>query len=202
MQKPSKNIQFARWGGLSSVTQKGYSPSMPGFHSPPARRGLYAFPWPYIETFLLGATVFKTHRMEWVKDDAGNRINDKHPDYSRLTKERAKKAYKAFGCRDPREFREEQALLAKGAKWDDLPDPTYYLARYVRPRKFDYAGELWHHLTVKRGFEIETKGGWVKTDMDVYRDCLAREVGNIRHYRKRTGWGISLDHLEVFIEKV
>ena len=36
-------LRFVRYGGLSSVRQRGYDPSMPGFHSPPARRGIYAF---------------------------------------------------------------------------------------------------------------------------------------------------------------
>lgn len=45
---------FARVGGLSPVKQKGYDASMPTFHCPPARKGIYAFMWPYIEPFLLG----------------------------------------------------------------------------------------------------------------------------------------------------
>ena len=49
-------IQFIRWGGLSSVRQEGYQAISESFHTPPARRGIYAFVWPYIEPFLLGGT--------------------------------------------------------------------------------------------------------------------------------------------------
>lgn len=44
---------FARVGGLKAVKQKGYDSTMPTFHCPPARKGIYSFLWPYIETFLL-----------------------------------------------------------------------------------------------------------------------------------------------------
>jgi hypothetical protein len=60
-----KPIRFARWGGLSSVKQKGYDPSMPTFHSPPCRRGIYAFVWPYIETFILGG--YEENQHKWNK---------------------------------------------------------------------------------------------------------------------------------------
>ena len=51
-----KEIKFCRFGGLSPVVQKGYNvPKYNEFtyHSPPARRGFYAFVYPYIELFLL-----------------------------------------------------------------------------------------------------------------------------------------------------
>ena len=46
-------MKFVRYGGLSSVRQRGYDANSTGFHSPPARRGIYAFIWPYVEWFLL-----------------------------------------------------------------------------------------------------------------------------------------------------
>jgi hypothetical protein len=45
---------FLRYGGLSLRTQKGYDPHSERFHSPPARRGIYAFPQKAVELFLLG----------------------------------------------------------------------------------------------------------------------------------------------------
>lgn len=47
--------KFIRFGGLSSVKQKGYKSSMPTYHSPPARRGIYCFPFGYMEMFLLSS---------------------------------------------------------------------------------------------------------------------------------------------------
>lgn len=47
----NKPVKFCRYGGLSRKHQKGYGSLT--FHAPPARRGYYAFVWPYIEFFLL-----------------------------------------------------------------------------------------------------------------------------------------------------
>jgi hypothetical protein len=51
-----KPIIFARVGGLSPVVQKGYKEhraGKAGEHAPPAPKGIYAFVYPYIETFIL-----------------------------------------------------------------------------------------------------------------------------------------------------
>lgn len=53
-----KSYEFFRWGTLSPQDHKegslpGDSPSR-GFHTAPVRKGFYAFPKGYIETFLLG----------------------------------------------------------------------------------------------------------------------------------------------------
>lgn len=47
-------IVFVRFGGLDLKAQKGYSSTPPSFHSPPCRRGIYAFPLKAIELFLIG----------------------------------------------------------------------------------------------------------------------------------------------------
>jgi hypothetical protein len=55
---------FVRWGGLSPVIQKGYKQTRgpdATFHSPPTRRGIYAFPIKWIEKFLLGG-VDRSHQ--------------------------------------------------------------------------------------------------------------------------------------------
>ena len=57
-------MKFIRWGGLSPVVQKGYNPEMPTFHCPPARKGLYAFPFPFIEPFLLSGDFDNNHKEE------------------------------------------------------------------------------------------------------------------------------------------
>jgi hypothetical protein len=44
-----KSMMFHRVGGLSPIKQKGND-------SAPAKYGFYAFIWPYVEPFLLGAT--------------------------------------------------------------------------------------------------------------------------------------------------
>ncbi|HQK63110.1 MAG TPA: hypothetical protein PLV67_05985 [Methanofastidiosum sp.] len=51
-------MKFCRWGGLSAVKYK--KPKYDNgkqfsseFHRPPRRYGIYAFPWPFIEMFLV-----------------------------------------------------------------------------------------------------------------------------------------------------
>ena len=71
--KENKKICFVRWGGLSLVKQKGYKPHlanppftdfgeyMSSLHSPPARRGIYAFIWPYVDIYLLSGDTGNNH---------------------------------------------------------------------------------------------------------------------------------------------
>jgi hypothetical protein len=73
-------MKFQRIGGLKLTKQNGYDPSMPNFHSPPKAKGVYAFPWPYFERFLLGAPSYsgaktKYAKFEYVKDINGNKIH-------------------------------------------------------------------------------------------------------------------------------
>lgn len=49
-------MKFVRYGGLSGRRQRGYNPNAPTMHSPPANKGIYAFPEHLIERFLLGGT--------------------------------------------------------------------------------------------------------------------------------------------------
>lgn len=51
-------MKFCRWGGLSPVKYKKHKYDRgkefsSQFHKPPCRYGIYAFPWPWIETFLV-----------------------------------------------------------------------------------------------------------------------------------------------------
>lgn len=175
--KASKNkLLFVRWGGLSPVIQEGYNPSMPTFHCPPARRGIYAFPWPMIETFMLfDGGNFQPHRMEWVRDRAGNKVTDQHPELDKLYNRRSN--LKAFFVQDD--------------------DGVECLARHVRPRKFSHDGDVWHHLDrMPMPHRIEEKGSWIKSSYEEYRRELSREIGRVRKGR------YAKDHLEVFIESV
>lgn len=46
-----KPMTFLRFGGLSKVNYKSIF-GKETFHSPPAKKGIYAFIWPYMESFL------------------------------------------------------------------------------------------------------------------------------------------------------
>ena len=46
-----KKVEFVRFGGLSPVNHKEFY-KQDSFHSPPKKKGIYAFIFPYIEDFL------------------------------------------------------------------------------------------------------------------------------------------------------
>ena len=196
------DIQFVRFGGLSSVKQKGYNPSMPTYHAPPARRGIYAFVWPYIDVFLLGKDYFDPRRMKWIKDEQGNK--KKYDDSLPWDKEQGMSVFKDKKMKE--KWDELQERREKGEKipkedFDKL-EQEQYLAENSKPKKFKYEGDIWHHLTVPNNAVLQRRGDWVKTSFGDYVKALFKEVGRIEEWKKRTGIGFTKDHLEVFIEKV
>jgi len=186
-----KKIKFSRFGGLSSVNQKGYDKTMPGFHSPPMNRGLYAFIWPLYEPFLLGgdySNIMSKHsKFEYLKDKNGNYIeyNDKDDFDSN--------------------FMKKYTTILKDKK--DI---------WIKPKKpkiFEYYGELWHHLEPKKKNEIlSINGSWYLTTYKTFIKCISIEYSNFKKQERqfmgestKNGFKktpITIDHLEVFIEKI
>jgi len=146
-----KNIKFSRFGGLSSVKQKGYSKDMEGFHSPPCKRGIYAFIWTLYEPFLLGGTysniLSKHSKFEYVKDKNGNSIEYNENDYD-------------FDSN----FMKKYSTHKKNGK--------EYWIKPIKPKNFTYTGEIWHHLEPKNRIGVlKTKGTWFLTDYKTYIKC-------------------------------
>lgn len=170
------NLTFLRYGGLSPVKQKGEKSPKETFHHPPANRGVYAFVWPWIEPFLIGTgEEFDSRRQEFMRDKEGNRIESPQE----LTDENQKiwDKYEKYGT-----------VKVKGKR--------YYI-RNKKPKKFQYKGNIWHHLIDTKPHKvIKRKGSWILTDMETYKRLLRKELG--AQSRMRTVY----DHLEVFIEKI
>lgn len=145
-----KPVTFARYGGLSSVKQNGYNPRMETFHSPPTRKGFYAYVFPYIELFLLSG--FTENQNKVKENNEGN--------------------------------------------W-----------KLHRPRKFEYHGNLWHHLSTIKA--IKRKGSWVLTTYEDYCEALDNELHNLMKATNAESKGglirsgntgyFAKDHLEVYI---
>lgn len=196
--------KFVRYGGLSRVKQKGFSGksddsrSFGGFHVPPARKGIYAFPEHHIEIFLLGGFYNNTHKYEFLKDRWGNTIHNRHPGWKLYSKQ-------------------EKYWWIERGEWPDSPgedsdDFDYeshrkvYLAKLVKPRKFEYTGNLWHHLDVPPGDIIKKHGSWVYTTHAVwaksFRKTIREQSLNHDFSKHQSVYGrdvYSKDHLEVFI---
>lgn len=222
----TKKLKFARYGGLSSVNQEGYNSNIGSFHSPPAKRGFYAFVWPYIELFLLGMDCTKDPRVSgakftYARDSKGVIITDLHPEYESYYI--GKDKYWSIQSKEWSDFYETASHL-DGDEFDSLwkskKIPRYYLVQKPKPRIFEYNGVLWHHLgTHLKGHSIlGTKGSWVKTEMVDYRTALEKEMH--KAHKDMMEWCFSpgqyrvlptnqmalrrgsMDHLEIFVEKL
>lgn len=228
----TKKLKFARFGGLSSVNQKGYRAEARSFHSPPATRGFYCFVWPYYELFLLSGGWTKDPwtkgaKFTYVRDKEGNVINNKHPDWEKLaeserywssnTKEWSEHQKKWPEFEDP-DYDAKVSALDKDWKDNHADTPQWVLVEKPSPKIFDFDGELWHHLgdTLRPGAVLGRHGSWTKSTVSDYRDALEKEKhlmtkGFMKLAYKdlkqvpTKRWAVRCsmkDHLEVFIEKV
>lgn len=196
-----KPVKFARFGGLSPVPQKGYKKS-DSFHCPPAKAGIFVFVWPYIERFLLSAEKYsgvhaKHPKFVFTKDKEGTPITDKHPDFEKLAA--SNKNWTVPIDRDT----------------NNCPN-GYYLVRAIRPKVFEYYGELWHHLCeqLEPWQIIAEHGAWVLSTYPAYVCALKKEfhkmakqplfgtsIGRWTETNNPTRWWAK-DDLEVFIERI
>lgn len=196
--KLHKDLLFVRYGNLNPVKQLAYGNDT--YHSPPAKKGIFAFPWPYIERFLLTVADMATGELhpkfQYVKDKAGKKISNKsHPelysqymdrnyyDYSKSHDRALKKANDGDWSKD----------TIDNADWDKH---EHFVVELKKPKVFKYVGDIWHHLDVGAGPIKGQRGSWFKTDIATYKTALRKEIINV----KKNNY--SKDHLEVFIEKV
>lgn len=197
-----EKLVFVRFGGLSPVLQKQYvNGDKKTFHNPPRKRGIYAFPWPYVEKFLLGVTNDPGHisnKTMWLRDDKGELIRDldaclpfeewKNKNGDPEYKPWVNKLLKKKGI-----SRSQVGTSLSEIKNKDTDDEEriFCLSILKKPRIFSYDGTIWHHLGeyVKHGFVLETSGSWVKTDYDIY----VKAFDKTRHHHLKllhaSDWG-------------
>lgn len=225
-------MKFVRYGGLSSVRQRGYETQATGFHSPPARRGIYAFIWPYVERFLLNGYEMDPYKpnakYEWVRDKNGNRI----PSSERSTikdKERDDKYNDYFNATDQKRsgeasrLRKELGIASNHQCWCPKEEAWYY-TKLKKRREFEVSGEMevWHHLMqhVDESNVLARKGEWwILTTVDTLAHALHKEKHRVRVDIASGTWNTHTykdakaysnrhysqglrDTLEVFFEKV
>ena len=218
--KPSTG-RFLRFGGLSPVKQRGFTTDKEAtFHSPPARKGVYAFPENCIEIFLLGGgygdpdTKGGANRFTYVKDSKGVRLTQDHPAWKSAVE--SEKYWPKQGKL------KEGAVLNEDGEYYDYDDHEQFLIEKVHPRRFEYTGDIWHHLDTHtpRQKIKQRKGSWVKTSTPAYLEAFKRMYHSQRKemgFRDREWVGdspytppcfknalkyYSKDHLEVFIERI
>lgn len=218
-----KQITFIRWGELNPIKHKetrkliqgkeydmetGYS----GFHVAPAFKGIYAFPEGYVEEFLI-CSPRVDDEYHFLKDENGNRIKDEDfwdyvPEKGMVIRHEYKGLVSRMGLKT-KDFR---------SSYVEEEDECYIKYTRMKAKKFKYDGEIWHHLSefVDHYEILDSKGGWIKTDMKTYAKALercdmtdrfssyidlGREVGTKGNPHTFPA-NFSKDHYEVFIEKV
>ena len=134
---------WVRYGGLSPLAQEKFvrDPDQRTFHSPPCRRGIFAFPSGYVERFLLGATCLPghvSHKTRWLRDERGEKLEyAKHMTLSRDSKGRLEEVPSV----------ELKRLMKRiGVRTRDIGEAGGFVTALKQPRVFRYTGELWHHL--------------------------------------------------------
>lgn len=224
----NKTHKFVRYGGLNALKQKHYETNeeKKTFHNPPVKRGFYAFSYPYVDYFMLGATNEPWHisgKSQWLRDDDGNLIKTddfyiKNSEYDFKTSRYEVHKKWLFLLRK-RKIKLKHIQSCYCEKED-----VNYMTILKRPHIFNYNGNIWHHLGyyLKPEHVIETKGSWVKTTMEDYKLALRLDKKrNIRSSHKSewsgdfsksiegkqdpyngNGMNYSQDHLEVFIEHI
>ena len=221
------DIKFVRYGNLSSIKHKKYiknklNNTYPddeswddnvGYHSPPARRGIYAFVYPYVDKFLLTGPSFSgiksTHpKITYVRCSKGNKIfydysndGDKANEFGYYNLDRLKDQSQ---IEDFKKCLNKEKFLSKDYSFDKVKNDLHVLTKRVKPKIFSYKGEIWHHLEnylPSKGSIIERKGAWVKTDFLDYKKALHKVLGKMNQNNRKT-WKYSWDCLEVFIEKL
>lgn len=224
-------FKFARFGGLSSVNQRGYDSSMPTLHSPPARRGIYCFPWPFYEKFLLGkactnAPYVPGAKFSYARDASGEIIDENHPRSSNMgnkymsvpSKEWANYMERYPDFNDP-EYDEKVEDIEQQWKMNHPGKSKWVYVKEPKPRIFSYGGDVWHHLGkhVSPGEVLQSKGEWTKTTASTHRGALKKWM----HQRAQHAIRFALfssssipnprycanhvgvkDELECFIEKI
>jgi len=206
---------FIRFGTLGQMDQLTYGNGT--FHSPPKKKGLYAFPEGLVDRFLLTATNDPrnpSQKSYWLRDENGERIidgdfwdgnwNDKMTSYGVIKKYKPLVKKAKIKIKDI--FTLSDYDLGEKSKW--------YVCVYKKPKKFKYDGEIWCHFKehLRPEHIIEESGSWVKVIMEDYLYALKQERHSLRKEMIKLfgiGWKdhdpfrhYCTDHLEVFIEKV
>ncbi|MFW6226167.1 MAG: hypothetical protein ACOC3V_04360 [bacterium] len=219
MKNTKVKYKFIRFGGLSSMEQKDRY-NTDNFHAPPKKKGIYAFPYPKVVKFLLGATNHPSNisnKSYWLKDDNGNKITSKEFYEENQYDKKNDRPFikpKYVNLLKRRKIQIKDVFEVIGNENDEGDYVNWYMCVYKKPRIFEYDGEIWCHLidNIKPENVIEYKGTWVKVSMIDYIKALNIELHNTRKEMIKL-FGINYkdldpfkffvkDHLEVFIEKI
>jgi hypothetical protein len=227
-----KTYKFVRYGGLSSVRQKGYTPNNAMVHTPPARRGIYAMPYDMLEMFLISPITTRrkksnreliNHHHEYVKNKKGEPIkltwNYHHRGIPESSNTSAGELKKFFHTRYDRflgkKIREYNSNFGYRSFWKEgmteySKDAFLYglIIKPSKPKYFDYSGNIWCHLhwyvPVKRKDILKENGDWILLGFPAWLKyyTYAKKSNVYEDYGNRVHTNYGRDYFEVFIEKI
>lgn len=220
---------WVRYGGLSPVKQKHRLKEDDAmFHTPPRRRGVFAFVDGFVEHFLIGSTCKINHpsnKVYRLYDESGKTLCfEEHADFHCDT----------GGCY-PTSKKLKKLLKKQGLKEKQIvcvEDEPAVVGILRHPRTFYYDGVVWHHLrkTTEEKAIIDEWGAWILTSLNDWETAFRKNVHTSRSAlhayveigEKRPNWhnfsragalaklpfggrtamsGYEMDSLEVFIER-
>jgi len=165
------SLEFIRFGGLSKVNYK-KAVKHDTYHSPPMKKGIYAFIFPYIEDFLW---VWKLQNV-YVKDKMKKIENTKYENFSSMYRIEYKRLRKKFKY--------------NGMIWTHFVDESLKQGIGIQYKK------NWVQVHTD---DLEML---LKKDKHIVNRESDDNFLMIDPYKRGLGGYYSRDHLEVFIEKV
>jgi len=214
-------MKFIRFGGLSPLKQKHFETGDDkGFHNPPVKRGFYAFPYLYVDKFLLSATNHPSHisnKSSWLKDNDGNKIKEsvfyeKDKNGELIWDKNGSFVIKPKWLK----FLKRKKIKSSNVYAAHKHKGVYYMTILNKPHIFNHIGLIWHHLSTKNEYIIRSSGSWVLTEESVYINSLKKDKHDtLKELHKMDKKSIgqndpylgprltyAKDHLEVFIERI
>lgn len=206
-------MKFMRYGGLSPVRQTHYDSKMERYHAPPARKGLYAFPFPFgVNHYIIPIVRYKdkgrVHLPDYVKyvRDENDNILTYDYDMRMGEKDNPYENINAFPIDLWYEYDDE------GRHPKSYDRENFHKGVYVerqKPKIFTHNGLIWHHLRdyvkVDRKDILDEKGSWILSRMSAYVRYFkfAKNLYLSKEYKDgKFRPTICDDYFEVFIEKI
>jgi len=217
LKKMINELTFVRYGSLTPAVQAGYSSGEGKFHSPPAKKGIYAFVKGSANKYLVTGpnrsfieqSTGLDAKWEFILDKKGNPIEAPLPNLDGFDEEEILAGREEYGNKFGLEDDEMDSQELSGRYgvtfpegddlniYEDEKTGKLYYVGLKKPISFNYSGKIWHHLKkyVSPTDILKGKDDWVLTTTDAHEKAYEKAVAS-----KDTGKFD--DYLEVFIEKI
>ena len=180
---------FIRYGGLDLKNHK-KNRKKDKYHTPPANRGIYAFPLCAIEYYLIGAI-----------DEFQKEIFPKKPKYP---------YHKEINDKLSDEDQLEWDNIYDAFDYDNHEKQVEHIKRLIRKTFKKSKGTIWHHLEKylnRKSIILNRCNSWVKTSIKDWQKAFIKSSMYDRYYDSKNINNVLLfgysskDHYEVFFDE-